>query len=63
MLYYSNKARQTARGKIAELHRKLAEVPLDGPLNLDDIRALHGCLEILDGELRREIKAHPETEG
>ena len=60
MLYYSNKARRTAREKIADLHRKLAVVPLDGPLNLDDMRNLHQYLADLDSVIAREIKDHPD---
>ena len=58
MVYYSNKAREAARAKIADLHEKLAMIPLDGnPMTLDDIGNLHGLLRVLDDELRREIKA------
>lgn len=60
MLYYSNNARRKAREKIAELNRKLSEVPLNGQLNLDDIGNLHGYLRILDAELKREILDNPD---
>jgi hypothetical protein len=57
MVYYSNKARETARKKITDLHKKLALIPLDGnPMTLDDIGNLHELLRVLDDELRREIK-------
>lgn len=58
MLYYSNKARETAREEIARLHAKLSELPLDGPLSFDDVGNLHGLLRILDDELKREIKGN-----
>ncbi len=56
MLYYSNKARETALQKIAELHAKLGNLPLNAGLDLNDIGNLHGYLQLLETELKREIK-------
>ena len=56
MLYYSNKARETAIERIQVLYAKLAELPLNGPLNLDDVGTLQGYLKIMESELKREIK-------
>lgn len=61
MMYYSNKARMTARDTIADIHVKIANMPLSAfPGGLADVQAIHGLLEIMDGELRREIKQYED---
>lgn len=57
MLLYSNKARRAARESIQDIHGKVANMPLNAfPGGLADIQTIHLLLEILDRELRREIK-------
>ena len=56
MLYYSNKARKTARGKIADLIIKLACTKPTDQFTLQDIRDTISYLQNMDDELKREIK-------
>lgn len=60
MIFYTQRARNSAREQIAELHIKLASVPLNQGLTLDDVRALHMYLDTLDKELIKEIKQSAE---
>lgn len=61
MLYYTNKARQTARDSIADLRVKLANMPLniDGGLNYTDMGNLQHYLETLDQAIYREMRDRP----
>lgn len=61
MLYYSNKARQTAREDIANLIVKLAHTKPTDQFTLYDIDSTIMYLQDMDNELRREIKDHPES--
>jgi hypothetical protein len=61
MLYYTNKARQTARECIANLIIKLAHTKPTDQFTLQDIESTIMYLQNMDGELKREIKQHPES--
>ena len=56
MLFFTNKARETARENIAELYRKLASTKPTETLTLQDIESVMFYLREMDDELRREIK-------
>lgn len=61
MFYYTNKARQTARENIAGLIVKLANTKPTDQFTLQDIESVIMYLKNMDGELKREIKQHPES--
>lgn len=61
MLYYTNKARQTAREGIADKIVKLASLKPTDQFTLQDIESTIMYLQNMDGELKREIKQHPES--
>lgn len=56
MLYYTNKARQTAREGIADEIAKLASLKPTDQFTLQDIQNTISCLRNMDDALRREIK-------
>lgn len=61
MLYYTNKARQTARTEIADKIVKLANLKPTDQFTLQDIESIIMYLKNMDEELKREIKQHPES--
>lgn len=61
MLYYTNKARQTARKSIADKLVKLANLKPTDQFTLQDIESTMMYLQNMDEELKREIKQHPES--
>lgn len=61
MLYYTNKARQTARECIADKIVKLANLKPTDQFTLQDIERIIMYLQNMNGELKREIKKHPES--
>ena len=56
MLYYSNKARKTARENIADLIIKLANTKPTDQFTLQDIQSTISYLRNMDDELKSEIK-------
>ena len=61
MMFYTNKARSTAREQIKAIHAKIANMPLNSfPDGLADVQTIHFLLETLDNELRREIKENKD---
>lgn len=59
MLYYTNKARQTAINNITQLIIKLANTKPTDQFTLQDIQNTINYLSNMNTELHREIKAHP----
>ena len=56
MLYYTNKARETAKANIARLIPVLASVPLKF-ISYSDVNQIIGYLDALNNELDCEIRA------
>lgn len=60
-IYFTNKARQTARKSIADKLVKLANLKPTDQFTLQDIESTIMYLQNMDEELKREIKQHPES--
>lgn len=57
MIFYNNEARANSRKSIAEMHAKIANMPLSAfPDGLADVQTLHFLLDTLDNAIKREIK-------
>lgn len=61
MVYYSNKARETAKANIARLIPVLASVP-GNVINYGDSMEIIGYLQALNNELDCEIRAEAKRE-
>lgn len=61
MMYYTNKARETARETIADLIVKLANIKPTDQFTLQDIQNTIHYLSNMRDELKIEIRQHPEN--
>lgn len=61
MIYYTNKARETAKANIARLIPVLASVP-GNVISYSDVHEIIGYLQALDNELDCEIRAEAKRE-